>query len=416
MRILYADSGLRGLEGHHASSGVALPRVFRELGHEVTVLGHRDIVPELQRSTGAQPFFAAFTYGGPSADPIAGWLTNFSAALEMTMADLHRAWRSYGPFDLVYFNSVKPAQVAALGLWLKSAFAVAGAAPPVVVELGTESGLRRGENAFEVGDPTAILYRHAVDLVGKPWLGRIAFVAAAEAAAEEYGFLFRQPVGVAPMPQSLPPLRRRQPADGPTVGLLGHQRPDKGYRLAPVFIPQVLQRRARVRFLVHQSDPDAMADVTGQLQALAASEPRLELQLGPAIDDAWFALLDRCDVIALPYDPQRYAGSYSAIVGEALASGAPIVVPAATTLAAELKQVGRPGVTIECWDADAIARAIVSAIDDFPALAERACRAGEAWHGRHGPQRFAVHVLEAADRLGPARPARRRFGLFRGRR
>ena len=107
MRILYADAGLRGLEGHLASSGIAIPPAFRRLGHEVTVLGHGDLVPALQKTTGALPFFRAFTWGRWSTDPLAGWMIDFSAALNLTVADLHLAWSEFGPFDLVYMNTAR---------------------------------------------------------------------------------------------------------------------------------------------------------------------------------------------------------------------------------------------------------------------------------------------------------------------
>jgi hypothetical protein len=422
MKILYADTGLRGLEGHHASSAMAVSGALRDLGHEVTVLGYRGVADALRQSTGALPFFEFFTYDARWAfDPLAGWLTDFWLALELTAADLGRAWRSLGPFDLIYLNSVKPAQMAALGPWLRSAFDRPEYAPPIIVEFGTEPGLVRtgcGAPAFEVRDRNAVLYRQATRHIGEQWIDRIAFIAAAAAAAEEYSFLIDRPVGVTPMPQSLPPLRRRQPAERLTIGLLGHQRLDKGYQLAPEFIPQVLARHGQVRFLVHQSDAAAMTDITARLSALAADEPRLELKLEPTVADAWFALIDRCDIVALPYDPQRYAGSYSAIVGEALASGAPVVVPAATTMATEVATAGGPGVTIDAWNAPSIAAAIGAAIDDFTGLADRAWRAGQAWHERHGSGRFAACVLEAANRLGPARrwPPRFLRRLLRGRR
>lgn len=422
MKILYVDPGLRGLEGHHASSALALPAALRQLGHDVTVLGHCEVADALQQSTGALPFFEVFTYARHwASDPVAGWLTDFSEALEPTVADLRRAWKTLGPADLIYANSVKPAQVAALGLWLKSTFEWPEAGPPIVVEFGTESGLARTEcsNAapFEVRDPTAVLYRHAARRVGEWWMGRFAFLAAAGAAAEEYAFLLDRPVGVAPMPQILPPLRRRQPAGRLTIGLLGHQRPDKGYPLAPEFIPQVLDKHRQAQFLVHHSDAASLTDVTEHLRALAADEPRLKLQLEPAVGEDWFALLDRCDIVALPYDPQRYAGSYSAIVGEALASGAPVVVPAETTMATELQTAGGPGVIIDAWNAPSISAAIGAAIDDFASLSERASSAGKAWHGRHGPERFVTCVLEAAERLGPTQRPRWSLGrLLRGRR
>jgi hypothetical protein len=46
MRILYADMGLRRLEGYYASSGVALSAA--PLGHKV-ILGHRNILQALSK-------------------------------------------------------------------------------------------------------------------------------------------------------------------------------------------------------------------------------------------------------------------------------------------------------------------------------------------------------------------------------
>jgi len=404
MKLIYADSGLGTLGGHHSSSGVALCRAFRDLGHEVIVLGHQHVVDELRQLSGAEPFFRAFTYGGPSTDPIAGWLTNFSFAVESTVEDLHRAWAEFGPFDLIYFNSVKPAQVAALGLWLKAEFVSPDMAPTVVAEFGTGSGLARSGTAddpvFNVRDPTAILYRYAVGMVGKEWIGRIAFVAVVDTIAEEFGFLLAQPVHVVPMPQPQPSLRRRGASGVLTIGLVGHQRPDKGYQFAPEFISSILQRHSNAKFVVHQSDPEAMTDISNSLYDVATETGRLEMIVGPKLLDEWFSLFDRCDIIALPYEPQRYAGTYSAIVGEALAAGAPVVVPAATTLAATVEATGRPGVTFDLWNAASIAEAIDMAIDDFPALAERAWCAGRTWRQRNGPEHFATAVLELGMGIG----------------
>ncbi len=47
---------------------------------------------------------------------------NFTIARDATILDLRRAWLEFGPFDLIYFNSAKPAQIAALGQWLKTEF------------------------------------------------------------------------------------------------------------------------------------------------------------------------------------------------------------------------------------------------------------------------------------------------------
>jgi glycosyltransferase involved in cell wall biosynthesis len=148
--------------------------------------------------------------------------------------------------------------------------------------------------------------------------------------------------------------------------------------------------------------------VTDKLRLLTAAESRLELLVQPVIQDGWFALLDRCDIVALPYDPARYQGAYSAIVGEALAAGAPIVVPAATTMSAVVEGMGGPGTTFAGWDAGAVAQGIGEAVDRFECLAERAYQAGLAWREQHGPDRFVAAAIEAVDLGDEAGNVRRR--------
>ncbi|MBV8393879.1 MAG: glycosyltransferase [Alphaproteobacteria bacterium] len=379
------------------------------------------MIAELRRAAGAEPFFRIFTYGGASDDPIAGWLENFNVACDLTTADLRRAWGTFGPFDLVYFNSARPAQVAALGLWMKQTFRTPAQAPGVAIELGTEAGLTRSgpdeRPSFTVREPTAVLYRQAANLVGAEWMARMTFLTVTPAAAAEYEFILKTPAKVVPMPQALPPLRRRTVNGALTIGFVGHQRPDKGWQFVSEAVQAVLCDHASVRFVAHQSDPESMADVTQGLRGLAAREPRLELLVQPAVNSAWFALLDRCDIVALPYDPMRYQAAYSAIVGEALSAGAPIVVPADTTMSSALAAAGGPGTTFAAWNAASIAAGIGQAIERFGDLAGRAYEAGQDWHGRHGPDRFVSAVIEAAGRgfggaarRGPARRAMQSIG------
>jgi hypothetical protein len=134
------------------------------------------------------------------------------------------------------------------------------------------------------------------------------------------------------------------------------------------------------------------------------------LILQPAVGDGWFSLIDRCDIVALPYDPVRYQAAYSAIVGEALAAGAVLVGPAGTTISKALDSMGGPGTTFSDWSAASIADGIGRAIDQFDDLADRAYHAGTTWHGMHGPDRFAEAVLAAA---GFSRPKRRMHNVMR---
>jgi glycosyltransferase involved in cell wall biosynthesis len=414
MRILYADTGLRGLEGHIASSAIALPPAFRRLGHEVTVLGHRDLVPSLRETTGAVPLFRFYTWGTWSPDPLIGWLADFTEILDATLGDLHRAWVEYGPFDFMYFNTVRAAQLAAVGLWLKETFPVQSVAPTIAVQLGPDPGLVRSGSreaqVFTLRDPTTVLHRYAAHLVGKECMQRLTLLAVNETVAEEYSFIVDSPVKALTTPEELPATRLRQPDGKLTVGFLGYQRIDKGYELLPDLIQQLMQTHPNVRFVVQHSDPLALAQehpqrnllITAKLRELADRSQSVELVLQPVVGSAWFELIDRCDMVALPYDPVRYASGYSAIFGEALASGAPIVAPGRTTMSAEIEKAGGVGVSFSQWTSPSIAMAIGQAVDSFDDLAARAYRGGVAWRTKHGPDAYVAQVLEGAGLTGPA--------------
>lgn len=427
MRILYADTGLRGLEGHIASSSLALPPAFRRLGHEVTVLGHRDLVPSLQQAAGAVPLFRYYTWGTWSSDPLIGWLTDFTEIVDATRADLHRGWVEHGPFDFVYFNTARAAQLAAIGLWFKEAFPDQGAAPIVAIQLGPDPGLARsgspGAPVFTLREPTTALHRYAAYLLGKEWTQKLNLLAVNETVAEEYSFIVDLPVKAMTTPEELPATRLRKSDGGLTVGFLGYQRVDKGYDLLPDLIEQLAQTHPGLRFLVQHSDPLALAqefpqrnlEITARLRELADRNRCIELILRPAVGSAWFELIDRCDMVALPYDPVRYASGYSAIFGEALASGAPIVAPGGTTMSTEIEKAGGFGVSFSQWTVPSIASAIGRAVDSFDDLASRAYRGGVAWHKQHGPDAYVAQVLEAVGLAGVARLALRRERRIRHR-
>lgn len=401
LRILYADSAIEGFAGHHATSVLALPEALRNLGHEVIVAGHASVVPELRDKTGALPVFRAQTYLGPSADPISGWLTNFLWARDVTLEDLTRFWNENGPFDLIYFNSARAAQVVALGLWLRQSSGGGLTIPPVVIELAIEAGLTRtGPGTYSVRNLGAILFRHCREWLGDELFRQLIFVAGCRQAVEEYTAIFLGPVHLAPMPQPLPlPRLRRRAAGTPhslTVGFVGHQRIDKGYHMVPELIRQILHRYADVRILVQQSDPGFLRDTSDEIARMAHDDSRVELILRPFTGQDWFGLLDRCDIVALPYTDTRYETSASAILGEALASGAPVVVPARTTLSSVVDDLLGPGTTFDRWEPPSIASSIAEAINQFDDLAERAFEAGRKWRERHGPDHFARAILALA--------------------
>src|SRR6185312_10185704 len=258
---------------------------------------------------------------------------------------------------------------------------------------------------YRVRDVAATLLLHCREWLGDEVFGQLIFVTGCRQAVEEYTAIFSGPVHLAPMPQPLPIPRLRKRAAGEphslTVGFLGHQRTDKGYQIVPALTQHILHRHPNVRVLVQQSEPGTMKSTSDEIARLAHDDKRVELILRPFTAQDWFALLDRCDIIALPYTQTRYETSASAILGEALASGAPVVVPARTTLSSVVDDLDGPGTTFDRWESPSIASGIAEAIDRFDELAKRAFQAGRRWRERHGPDHFARAVLAlAAQRPG----------------
>ncbi len=144
-----------------------------------------------------------------------------------------------------------------------------------------------------------------------------------------------------------------------------------------------------------------MKGTSEEIVRLAHDDRRVEFILRPFVEQEWFALLDRCDIIAFPYTPTRFETSIPAILVEALASGAPVVVPAGTALSLTLDELGGPGTTFDRWEPTSIASGIAEATDRFHDLAARAFEPGRIWRGRHGPDRFARAILELAARRCP---------------
>jgi hypothetical protein len=70
--------------------------------------------------------------------------------------------------------------------------------------------------------------------------------------------------------------------------------------------------------------------ISQQLRALASENPRVAFIEKPQFH--WLDLLDRSDLIVLPYEPNRYRRSGSGVATEAVSEAIPMVVPPGSTM------------------------------------------------------------------------------------
>jgi hypothetical protein len=398
--VCYIDASLRTNVGHHANSCRHIVGELRRRNLIVDVYGNRALRGRLARDLGAKPFFRHAVY-----DPItAVWPSStlrradYLLARASFLSDLRRCWRR-GPYDLVFINSVLPAQFAGLAMWMR-AF-LSSAMPTVAVEFGTPSG-----NAIQDGylhgwwRQFPDLYRQAAGLFDSRAAKHLFLFSFDEAASVEYTQLLKMPVKTMPPVHAgleAPRLRRPREDGRITLSFLGHQRAEKGYQLVPEIIRQLRKRAVPVSVLVHNGDPEG-SPTDRELKTIATSDLDMKFERKPADVGYWQDLLDRSDMIVLPYEPSRYRASYSAIAVEAASQGIPMVVPAGTTMESLAETWQSRAVTFSAWEPKSIADAIEAGVSSFEDLAPLAAAGAADWQRVNGVQCFVETLFQVLPR------------------
>jgi glycosyltransferase involved in cell wall biosynthesis len=381
----YLDTGLMNNLGHHANSARHIVAEIRSRGIACAVLGHNDMEQSLRSELTATPWFRWHTYFRVDMDPICGWLMDFHTAARATTEDMNRLL-GISPKDIIYINSVQPPQFMAVVQWAKAM--PPDQRPTVIMEFGTDPGLVANETPngliFSAVDPRidsrSVLLRYTarqLDEGDRRWLRLATFDSQ---SSNIFQMLLDFPVGTLPLPhQAVTPCRDRTGSRPFTIGILGHQRGEKGYDKVPALVERLLADRDDIRILVHNGCPDGMPAEQQQLRAIAARNSRLELDERTADGVLWAQLLDRTDLIVCPYLRNRFISSYSAVASEAMANAIPVVVPEGTTMHAVIREFGEPGTIFREETVDAIQAATNAALDDFDRLAGLAKQASIRW-------------------------------------
>lgn len=405
MTFFYLDSGLANEVGHHANSCRLITREMRKRGLNIEVYGHVDMEASLRDELDATPYFRWHTYRESVNETAWGRLDAFRLGARHTLDDL----RALSPFmkrgDIVYFNSVRPAQLMALAHWIGTLDI--RLMPTIVVEFGSDCGLQKAEMSSHDWmlpdlrqDLRPLLYRMAADALREVWPRRLHLLVFDEWVAHSYSVLLELEVKHTAAPrQATTDCRDRRGLKEITVGILGEQRPAKGYELVPELIRRVLEARPEgIKFLVHNALPQGMPQVQQTMRAMAQEDGRIELDEEPGTPARWNALLARSDVILCPYFPAVYQTSYSAIAVEAVANAIPAVVPAGTTLSHTLTPFGC-ATTFGEFTPASIAQAVVEAADRMDELATRATQASRMWAREYGATQLVSTLLATRERF-----------------
>ncbi|NQW64258.1 MAG: hypothetical protein HQ461_15645 [Deltaproteobacteria bacterium] len=204
-------------------------------------------------------------------------------------------------------------------------------------------------------------------------------------------------VTVGPMvvswPEAAPEIAARQRTGPPRVGFLGQARSEKGFYLLAEAL-QLLKEPHQVELHASPAPGEPVERWQAAMDRLQARGATL--YRGPLSAADYWALLERLDVVALPYDPVRHAHRTSNILTEAIGAGALPVVPAEGWLGGVGGQHGAE--TFTPWNAAALAAAIDRALRRA-ATAPATSSAGsqQAWRHLHSAAGFVDAALAARE-------------------
>ncbi len=402
MRVFYLDPALHHDLGHHANYCRYIVGELRGRGIETLVFAHETLPARLQAELIGVAHFRVYTYTNNDNDPFCAWLTGFDSLAHKTIEDLSRL-PNVAPGELVFMNSVRPIQLAALIEWRN------GMRPdrrPAFVVDAFHTGLEvtRIASGLKVmvpdprADPRAALFRYVARRLPREKDARFHFTTFGPVATELFGLLLDYPVRTLPSPfRAAIPLRNRAGARPVTVSFLGNQRPVKGYDVLPDIVRELLRTRPDIRVFVQNVTSDEGAAAQRQLREMAASMERLEIDDRPAGKQRWPEILDMTDLAICAYRPQGFIAGFSAVLNEVLANGLPVVVPAGTTLETMVQDCGGPGTCFETFDPASIVTATSRLLDHFDHFATLAHEAGLRWPETRGPARLVDALLSLTE-------------------
>lgn len=437
-RFYYLSDSLRDRKGHHLELAQSIVQGVAAQGWPIQLFTHRDIHHDIVRDL--SPFgtvsgvFPIHAYDQTSADVLIAGLASFSDKTRVYRQVLEAALRAHRE-DIVLIDTAFPHAIAAAALWAQEHFAPAdcpyiifhllerhGAAvsidqegvlqklwldTPVITGLSDQHTRSETAATFSPVDQyfkqiglSPVYFRYAASLVGPAYTHRIRFAIPDQWEFKHaYQIVLDRDIASLPHPMRIPVQgTRNHPGQGAlrTVAFIGYQRLGKGTEHLPEVISLLLTQRVDVQFIVH--DSSGTTRFTQWLEPIAKTYPQrletLDRQLSP---DEWDDLLQRCDIIAAPYDRKTYAAIVSGSDIEALRNGLPLITVSHTASLLMHKHYGMPAIYVEDMNTQNFAQAIDQALDQYDALHRQSQAAACLWRESNGPENW----VQALFRLCP---------------
>ncbi|MBB1093373.1 hypothetical protein HUU61_19035 [Rhodopseudomonas palustris] len=168
---------------------------------------------------------------------------------------------------------------------------------------------------------------------------KVNFYTDTDELTEQYNFLGIYPFATVPVPVDPVPHQHRTVDEALTIGYLGDARDEKGFQHLPDVVAYFRERErpdCDVKFLFQSNynvpggEPESRY-ARGLLEG--AQSDGVELMEGPLDSAEYLELLQRMDIVLVPYAAENYSARSSGVLMEALSGRRPAVVPGGSWMA-----------------------------------------------------------------------------------
>jgi hypothetical protein len=379
VRIVLCENGLKDFEGHHFNLAAGLKEELAAREIPLALWANVALDPRALEELAAIPIFDWSPYDAR------GWtrrghIRRFLLAAWSFRCALRRG--NVHPDDILLLPCARPAEMLGVAMAFRR-----GKVQPGAVVLN----FMLDDFKFVTKSPSLVqfLYWFALAclrlrLALSVLRTRLVLTCASGSLARSISRTCHAEVAIYPMIKSYPAPSARHGERSCTIGVLGALRGDKGEALLPGLLDACARLFPSSRIVVQL--PDSLAEPAVNWP------PNVEV-LAIGLDrKQYFELLNRTDLVVLPYDARTFGAKSSGVFAEAVACGRATVVPAGTWMA-EMLQSGRgAGVVFGHFSVESIVDAIEQAVADLDRLR---ILAGEAL----GPWRATQSVGAYVDRL-----------------
>ena len=376
---------MKDYHGHHFEYNIALANSAHAAGLETIIAANRQCEKDIRDEPGVLPWFQHDWYQSSSgAQPSQHFLDDLLDLLNT---------RSASADDIVLIHTVSASEFLSLLEYFKFLVWSEVAASPAFFVL-----LRRDPAELAPAELTEAREALRTALTCPDLDRKLILCTDTLELSAAWQKELDVPVRVMPIPfryALMESQARPKPAGAPlSIVYLGDARTEKGYQHLPSVVqemwPDFIQN-GRVHFTL-QSNYNLPGGESGIPNA------RLRLQHFPsgitmptelASPEEYFAIMAAADIVVLPYDPVRYARRSSGVMNEALAGGKVAVAPVGSWMAAQAP----PDQMVAYEHPHGLARAVIQAVEQFPALSAAARGRAEAYRARQNPDLFIQEML-----------------------